>query len=84
VLFNKLCRKKFDHFIHYKYKLVKKYYGEKCLDVGAGYGYFSHYLATKGHEIKAIDVTNKFQYNLDFQLFDGKHISLIRKVERNI
>jgi len=37
---------------------------------------FSHYLATKGHNIKAIDVTNKFQYNLDFQVFDDKHISL--------
>jgi len=76
VLFNKLFRKKFDHFVSYKYELIKEYYGKNCLDIGAGYGHFSQYLNTQEINVIAVDVINKFQYNLNFHLFDGKNLSL--------
>lgn len=74
VFYRKVFRKKFDHFRFYKYDLIQEYYGDNCLDVGAGYGHFSQFIQRQNLNVKAIDVTNKFQYNLDFKLFDGKRI----------
>lgn len=76
VLYNKLFRKKFDHFISYKYDVIREYYGNNCLDIGAGYGHFSQFINDQKLNIKAIDVINKFQYDIDFELFDGKQILL--------
>ncbi|XOV94656.1 MAG: class I SAM-dependent methyltransferase [Bacteroidota bacterium] len=76
VLITKLFRKNFDHFLSYKYDMIRKFYGKKCLDVGAGYGHFSHFIHSRGHRVKSIDVTNQFRYKLEFQLFDGKQIPL--------
>ncbi len=47
-----------------------------CLDIGAGYGHFSQFLYENNHDVISIDVTNKFQYNNDFRLFNGKQIPL--------
>jgi len=75
-LYTKLFRKNYDHFISHKYETIKKYYGQNCLDIGAGYGHFSAFLHENGHNVTAIDVTNKFQHKLNFIQFDGKSIPL--------
>lgn len=74
VLRNKLFGRNYDHFLNFKYEKIKKYYGTKCLDIGAGYGHFSNYLNHNGHDITAVDVTNEFKYDLNFKTFDGTKI----------
>ena len=76
VLFNTLLRKKHDHFLSFKYSKIKKFYGEKCLDIGSGYGHFTDFLKSQNHHVFAIDVVDKFKYDHDFSTFNGKEISL--------
>ncbi|MFY0683082.1 MAG: class I SAM-dependent methyltransferase [Balneola sp.] len=74
VLYTVITKQNLDHFLGFKYGAIKKYYGKDCLDIGAGYGHFSDFLANNDHNVTAIDVTNKFAYTHNFSEFDGKKI----------
>lgn len=76
VLSHKIAGPKTDFFLSYKYHDLKKYYGENCLDVGAGTSRFSKFVSENGHKIQPIDIVDKCEFDeLNLQLFDGENIS---------
>lgn len=75
ILLNKLKKRKIDFFIKYKYFQIKRFYGRKCLDIGAGTGRFSKFLKSMGHQVNAIDVVDKSEHpELGLTVFNGKNI----------
>lgn len=76
IILQKLKGQKKDYFLDYKYFRIKRFYGEKCLDVGAGMGSFSNYLRNKNHNVSSIDVVDLSSKNDEnnIKLFDGKAI----------
>ncbi len=64
-----------DLFLEEKFYRIKKHYGADCLDVGSGYGDFTHFLSSHGVATTGIDVVNKGRHgDSKTQLFDGKTI----------
>jgi SAM-dependent methyltransferase len=74
ILIEKISGKRKDYFIQFKYENIKSYYGKKCLDIGAGTGYFSYFLKNKGFEITPIDIVDKSTFDVQIQKFDGKKL----------
>lgn len=79
VLYHKVLGRKTDFFLDYKFKKLESYYGERCLDIGTGTGRFAHFLMDQGKSVECIDVVNKTEFILNFQLFDGKQIPMTSK-----
>lgn len=72
----KISGKKKDYFLHYKYDMIKSYYGSNCLDIGAGNGTYSQYLRGHGHQVTSLDVVDKSYHDLahGIHLFNGSDI----------
>lgn len=74
VIFEKLGSGNKDYFLHYKYDRIRKYYGEHCLDIGAGTGRFSLHLQDNSHEVVPIDIVDKSVDDVEIEYFDGASI----------
>ncbi len=74
VLFEKIRGSNHDFFLSHKYDFIKSYYGNTCLDIGAGTGRFSQFLADQGHKVTLVDVVDKRKVDLDLIHFNGKHL----------
>lgn len=76
IAYSKMLGQKKDYFLHYKYELIKQYYGTKCLDIGAGNGSYSKFLRGKEHQVTSIDVVDKSdeERNHNIRLFNGQDI----------
>lgn len=78
----KLIGKRRDFFLRYKYKMLRKYYGKKCLDVGCGIGMYSEYLSKKKHKVYSIDIVEHEQIltSHNFKLFNGVNVPYENKL----
>lgn len=74
VLFEKIRGSNHDFFLPQKYDFIKPYYGNTCLDIGAGTGRFSQFLAGQGHKVTLVDVVDKRKVDLDLIQFNGKDL----------
>ncbi|MEO9964575.1 MAG: class I SAM-dependent methyltransferase [Reichenbachiella sp.] len=81
IAYSKILGQKKDYFLPYKYEMIKQYYGQKCLDIGAGNGSYSEYLRSRQHDVTSLDVVDKSNHDLarDIQLFNGKDIPFLDK-----
>lgn len=69
-----LLRRKRDYLVDYKFTQIRRYYGRRCLDVGAGNGDFAKLVSNNdGREVSAIDIVAKSQ-GFPVTLFDGQSI----------
>ncbi len=82
IVVSKLIGKKIDYFLLYKYCRVKRFYGKKCLDIGAGTGRFSEFLRGKSHNVSSIDVVDLSHQKgkTKISIFDGKKIPFRNKI----
>ena len=74
VLFEKIRGSDQDFFLSHKYECIKSYYGNTCLDIGAGTGRFSKFLVEQGHKVTLVDVVDKRKVDLDLITFNGKDL----------
>lgn len=68
-----------DFFRSYKYDSIKEYYGKVCADIGAGTGWFSKYLISRGHQTIPLDVVDRSEAGVNIKLFNGRKLPLLNK-----